>query len=187
MMAGTVFPLTSGREKGYEQRAVDAFLAQARAAFERREGAPVVTSQSIREVAFPLVKEGYSIAHVDGALGRIEDAFASREREAAMRREGARVWVDHAREAAEEILGHVTRPAKQRFARTSPLTYGYRVDEVDIVMDKLAAYLERGHLVTVEQVRAAAFRMQRRGYREEQVDALLDAVVDVMLAVSPTR
>ncbi|GAA2527047.1 hypothetical protein GCM10009860_03480 [Microbacterium mitrae] len=186
-MAASVFPHTTGRDKGYEPRAVDAFLAQARAAFERREGAPIVTSQAIREVAFPLVKDGYSIAHVDGALGRIEDAFAMRERDAAMRREGARVWVDNARESAEEILRHLSRPAKQRFDRTSILTYGYRVDEVDIVMDKLAAFLERGQLITVEQVRAAAFRMQRRGYREEQVDALLDAMVEVMLAVAPTR
>lgn len=186
-MATTVFPITSGREKGYEQRAVDAFLAQARAAFERRDGAPAVTSQAIREVAFPLVKEGYSIPHVDGALGRVEDAFAARERDAAMRREGARVWVDNARQSAQEILLHLSRPAKQRFARASALTYGYRVDEVDIVMDKIAAFLTGGQLVTVEQVRASAFRMQRRGYREEQVDALLDAVVDVMLAVSPTR
>ncbi|WP_354002861.1 DivIVA domain-containing protein [Microbacterium elymi] len=32
-------------------------------------------------------------------------------------------------------------------------------------------------------MRTVAFRMQRRGYREAQVDAVLDAVVDVMLAV----
>ena len=112
---------------------------------------------------------------------------AKRQAVIAMRREGARVWVDNARESAEEILRHLSRPAKQRFDRTSILTYGYRVDEVDIVMDKLAAFLERGQLITVEQVRAAAFRMQRRGYREEQVDALLDAMVEVMLAVAPTR
>jgi len=37
--------------------------------------------------------------------------------------------------------------------------------------------------VTPEQVRAVAFRMQRGGYREAQVDAVLDAVVEVMLAV----
>ena len=36
---------------------------------------------------------------------------------------------------------------------------------------------------SVEQLRSAAFRMQRSGYREEQVDALLDATIDVILAV----
>ncbi|MGL1204229.1 DivIVA domain-containing protein [Vibrio parahaemolyticus] len=35
----------------------------------------------------------------------------------------------------------------------------------------------------MEQVRAVAFRMQRGGYDELQVDAVLDAVVTVQLAV----
>jgi DivIVA domain-containing protein len=61
--------------------------------------------------------------------------------------------------------------------------YGYRVDEVDLVSDKIARFLESGESVTVEQVRSVAFRMQRGGYREVQVDAVLDAVVEVMLAV----
>ena len=74
-------------------------------------------------------------------------------------------------------------PRARRFARTSWLTFGYRIDEVDLISDKLARYFETGDPVTVDQVRAVAFRMQRGGYREEQVDALLDAVVDVMLAV----
>lgn len=186
-MSSTIFPLTSGRAKGYEQRAVDAFLAQTRAAFERRDGAPLVTSQAVRDVGFPIVVGGYSISHVDGALGRIEDAFAIREREAAMRREGARAWVEQARESAQEILTHLARPRGSRFARTTVLGYGYRIDEVDIVMDKLVSFFEQGQLVTVEQVRAVAFRQQRHGYREEQVDELLDAVVEVMLAVTPGR
>ena len=63
------------------------------------------------------------------------------------------------------------------------MAYGYRIDEVDLVARKLIGYFERGEPVTVEQVRQTAFRMQRRGYREAQVDALLDAVVEVMLAV----
>ncbi|MCU1637163.1 MAG: transporter permease, partial [Cryobacterium sp.] len=37
--------------------------------------------------------------------------------------------------------------------------------------------------VTVDDVRTAVFRPERGGYREEQVDAVLDSVVDVMLAV----
>ena len=66
----------------------------------------------------------------------------------------------------------------------SALRYGYRIDEVDLVADKVARYLETGDSVTVEQVRSVAFRMQRGGYREAQVDAVLDAVVEVMLAVA---
>ncbi|MBN9181568.1 MAG: DivIVA domain-containing protein, partial [Microbacterium sp.] len=56
-------------------------------------------------------------------------------------------------------------------------------DEVDLVSDKIAGYLAPGEPVPVEQARSVAFRMQRGGYREAQVDALLDGVVEVMLAV----
>ena len=81
------------------------------------------------------------------------------------------------------MLERLSRTPRERFRRAGFLRFGYRIDEVDIVADKLVGYFERGEAITVEQVRAAAFRMQRRGYDEAQVDALLDAVVDVMLAV----
>jgi DivIVA domain-containing protein len=51
------------------------------------------------------------------------------------------------------------------------------------VADRIARYLESGESLTVEQVRTVAFRMQRGGYDEVQVDAVLDAVIEVMLAV----
>jgi DivIVA domain-containing protein len=92
-------------------------------------------------------------------------------------------WVGHTRELAQEVLDRLSRPPQHRFDRVSALRYGYRVSEVDLVTDKLARYLETGESVTVEQVRSVAFRMQRGGYRETQVDAVLDAVVEVMLAV----
>jgi DivIVA domain-containing protein len=63
------------------------------------------------------------------------------------------------------------------------LTFGYRVDEVDHVARRIVRYLRDGEPLSVEQLRSAAFRMQRNGYREEQVDALLDATIDVILAV----
>ena len=37
--------------------------------------------------------------------------------------------------------------------------------------------------MSVDQVRTAVFRTKKRGYNETQVDLLLDAVIDVMLAV----
>ncbi|TFV81898.1 DivIVA domain-containing protein [Microbacterium sp. dk485] len=176
------FPDATGRQKGYEKRAVDAFLERARAAFESDEP-DALRSTEVRATAFPLVRHGYAIAPVDAALGRIEDAFAAREREWAMNRRGARAWVAESRETAQVVLDRLLRPRGQRFDRVGVLRYGYRVDEVDLVADKIARYLAAGEPVTADQVRAVAFRMQRGGYREDQVDAVLDAVVEVMLAV----
>jgi DivIVA domain-containing protein len=176
-----LFPEATGREKGYEKAPVDEFMARARAAFDAAQ--PELTSDDVRHAAFPLVRHGYSIAAVDAALGRIEDAFAARERESVVTTQGAKEWVGQTRETAQVILDRLSRPRGQRFDRARGLAYGYRIDEVDVVTDKIARYLETGQSVTIEQVRAVAFRMQRRGYREAQVDAVLDAVVEVMLAV----
>jgi len=178
------FPDAPRREPGYDRRAVDEFLARARASFEKTDPeAERIDAAAVRQAAFPLVRGGYSIAAVDGALGRIEDAFAAVERQREVTTLGAETWVERARDQAQEILEHLARPKGRRFARTSWLTFGYRIDEVDLISDKLTRYFETGDPVTVDQVRAVAFRMQRGGYREEQVDAVLDAVVDVMLAV----
>ncbi|GAA3626804.1 hypothetical protein GCM10022200_06480 [Microbacterium awajiense] len=176
------FPTTRGREKGYDKASVDDFLLRARAAFEA--GATEMTAEDVRRVGFRLVRHGYAIAAVDAALGRIEDAFAAKERERALDGSGTHAWVEQTRASAQEILDRLSRPAKQRFDRVGALRYGYRVDEVDLVADKIARYLETGESVTVAQVRSVAFRMERGGYREAQVDAVLDAVVEVMLAVT---
>ncbi|GAA1965218.1 DivIVA domain-containing protein [Microbacterium deminutum] len=180
--ASAAFPEARGRDKGYEKRTVDAFLARARAAFE--DAGDALTAAEVREASFALVRHGYDIAAVDAALGRIEDAFAARERAEVLTTAGAREWVGMTRETAQTVLDRLARPKRQRFDRVSAMRYGYRIDEVDLVSDKIARYLETGESVTVEQVRSVAFRMQRGGYREVQVDAVLDAVVDVMLAVS---
>lgn len=180
---GSAFPLAGRREKGYEPRSVDAFLARARAVFEDGDGAEAITSEAVRTVAFPLVAKGYSVIAVDAALSRIEDAFAAKEREDSIARDGTHAWVESARDSAQVILDRLSRPKGHRFARAGWLRFGYRIDEVDVVADKLRGYFEAGAPVTPDQVRGVAFRMQRRGYREEQVDAVLDAVIDVMLAV----
>ncbi|QKJ19297.1 DivIVA domain-containing protein [Microbacterium hominis] len=175
------FPDARGRAKGYAKEPVDTFLARARAAFEH--GDESLTAADVRSASFPLVRRGYAIEAVDSALGRIEDAFAAREREVAVASGRAHEWVGDTRTMAQTVLDRLTRPKRQRFDRVGMLRYGYRIDEVDLVSDKIARWLEAGEPVTVEQVRAVAFRMQRSGYRETQVDAVLDAVVEVMLAV----
>ncbi|MGW9114049.1 DivIVA domain-containing protein [Microbacterium sp. NPDC055683] len=179
--APTPFPLVTGRQKGYERSAVDAFLAAAREAFE--QGAEHVDAEVVRAAAFPLVRGGYAVMPVDAALARIEDAFAAREREHAIREQGAAAWVDAARRDAQDVLDRLRRPEGERFDRVGLLRFGYARAEVDLVADRIAAYLADGAALTPEQVRQTAFRMARNGYREEQVDAVLDAVVGVMLAV----
>ncbi|MBD3753523.1 MAG: DivIVA domain-containing protein, partial [Micrococcales bacterium] len=89
--ARALFPITRGRVKGYERAAVDSFLSHAREAFES-PGHPSMTSGQIRAAAFPLARRGYEITSVDAALTRIEDAFARRERDAAIARVGTDVW-----------------------------------------------------------------------------------------------
>lgn len=175
------FPLTTGRQRGYHRAAVDSFLDSARAAFE--ESRADFGADDVRAASFPLVRGGYVIADVDAALARVEDAFAQRARERAINSVGVDAWVAQAREDAQQVLDHLSRPRRKRFARTTILTFGYRVDEVDHVGDRIAAFLRDGEPLDVEQVRGAAFRMQRGGYREEQVDALLDATVEVILSV----
>lgn len=175
------FALTTGRERGYHRAAVDTFLASARRAFE--SGGDELSAEDVRIASFPLVKGGYVVADVDAALGRVEDAFAARERERVVRTQGAGAWVDQARADAQVILDHLARPRRHRFARTGVLTFGYRIDEVDHASTRIVRYLRDGDALTAEQLRSAAFRMQRGGYREEQVDALLDATIDVILAV----
>lgn len=202
--ARPAFPQARGREKGYDPRAVDAFLERARRAFEsgptadphpdpdatdpvatdgEADAAPL-TAAEVRATAFPLIRHGYAIGPVDAALGRVEDAFAAREREQALAAEGSAAYVEEVRTEAQVVLDRLTRPRRRRFDRTSALRYGYRIDEVDLVADKLAAFLAEGAPVTADQVRAVAFRMQRGGYRETQVDAVLDAVIEIMLAVA---
>ncbi len=60
---------------------------------------------------------------------------------------------------------------------------GYSPKEVDAFTKRLTDYFQNGKPMSVEQVRTVTFAAKRGGYQETQVDLLLDAVVDVMLAV----
>jgi DivIVA domain-containing protein len=134
-------------------------------------------------MAFSMQKGGYSTSHVDAALERLEDAFASRERDRAFAEAGDAAWYAKARTAAQEILDRLARPVGQRFSRVGLLTTGYDPRDVDAFADRLVAYFQHGKPMSVDQVRTVVFRSKKRGYSETQVDLLLDAVIDVMLAV----
>ena len=55
--------------------------------------------------------------------------------------------------------------------------------QLDAFTDRLVGYFQHGKPMSVDQVRTVVFSGAKRGYNETQVDLLLDAVIDVMLAV----
>lgn len=182
----TTFPRTRKSALGYNIEQVEDFLEDARRAFDEglaQADRALLRAEDIRRTAFVMQKGGYSPRHVDAALERLEDVFALRERESASALLGEDVRLAHARKEAQVILDRLVRPDHHRFLRTGPLTYGYNVEQVDDFARRLIAYFQEGTPLSVDQVRTAVFRAQRRGYNEAQVDLVLDGVIAIMLAV----
>ncbi|MEO6506095.1 MAG: DivIVA domain-containing protein [Terrimesophilobacter sp.] len=180
----TTFPRTRRSRRGYNVEQVEEFLEEARRAYATPPGEPVgVSAESIRHTAFSLRRGGYSPSHVDAALERLEDAFATREREQALLTEGEGAWYAQARQIAQDIVDRVSRPPLHRFARAGILTDGYDRREVDAFANRMLRYFEDKLVMTVDEVRTVAFRPRKHGYREAQVDLLLDSAIRVMQAV----
>ncbi|MCM3657136.1 DivIVA domain-containing protein [Agromyces mediolanus] len=179
------FPRARKPKLGYHTGEVDEFLRVARRAYDGTPapGDQTITAESIRLTAFGMQKRGYSTDHVDAALERLEDAFAAQERRTSALLYGQEAWLREARTTAQVIANRLGRPEHHRFERVNPLVTGYRVEDVDRFADKLTRYFRDGWPISVDDVRTVTFRPQRGGYREAQVDLVLDAVVDVMLAV----
>src|SRR5690606_39562801 len=126
------FPRARKGRLGYDIDEVEDFLEDARRAYTAENpDVSVVTADTIRTTAFSMRKGGYSTTHVDAALERLEDAFASRERSRDIMRVGEEAWYAEARATAQEILDRVVRPKGKRFRRVTVLTVGYSVSDVD--------------------------------------------------------
>lgn len=179
----TTFPRTGKKTPGYAVTQVEEFLASARRAYDEADPSASLTAEQIRSTAFSMAKDGYSPGHVDAALERLEDAFAARERAKVTASVGEQAWLAEAQTEAQVLVTRLRRPAGQRFRRSSFLSIGYNRSDVDRFSARLVKYFESDFPLTVDDVRGAVFRPQRGGYRENQIDAVLDSVVDVMLAV----
>ena len=178
------FPHSRKSKLGYNVDQVEDFLEEARAAYTADRGAQsVVNAASIRQMAFAMQKGGYSTSHVDAALERLEDAFATRERERAFAEVGDAAWYAQARSSAQAILDRLARDPGKRFSRVGPFTNGYSPKDVDAFAVRLVNYFQHGKPMSIDEVRLVAFTASKRGYNEQQVDLLLDNVIDVMLAV----
>ena len=179
----TMFPRAPKAVLGYDVEQVEGFLGEARRAYGADSPEPgEMTAERIRHTAFAMQKGGYETGPVDDALERLEDAFASRERENAVSSSGKADAKAESQASIDEIVARLTRPRGERFARVGILASGYHRADVDAFADRLTRNFQEDVPVSLGEVRSAAFRAQRGGYRETQVDLVLDAVIEVMLA-----
>lgn len=179
----STFPHARRAQPGYDPDEVDDFLADARRAYLGEESARRITASSILRIAFSMRKGGYAASYVDAALARLEDAFATRERERMVGANGDQAWYGNARRVAQEILDRLVRPRGHRFRRVGPFAVGYHPEDVDPFVDQIADFLQTGAPISADEIRESSFRPRRGGYSEAQVDALLDTAVAVVLAV----
>ena len=177
------FPLAERGQLGYQPEEVDAFLERARDTYD--QGADLlspVTALEIRGLAFPLKKRGYSARFVDAAMDRLEEVFYERERRARMAQIGEEAWWAEVGQLLREVRGRLDRPRGKRFRTRGIFASGYRKSQVDAFLDRVSALFAGDDQLTTAEVRGVVFHSQWRGYDEDQVDALLDAVVELLLA-----
>ncbi len=204
----TLFPRVGKKALGYDVAEVEEFLATTRRGYDRVEhphanddagsvvesaladagpsvhdAGVVLRAEEIRHMAFAMHRGGYSPEHVDAALERLEDVFALRERDEVAQAGGESTWMAEAEKTAHVLVARLSRAPGHRFTRTSILATGYKRMDVDRFANKLVKFFDDGRELTVDEVRTAVFRPERGGYREAQVDRVLDSVVDVMLMV----
>lgn len=176
------FPLAARGQLGYRITQVDAFLARARATYDQQADESAVTSSSIRHTAFALQRRGYSARFVDAAMDRLEEVFYERERRARVREVGEDAWWAEIHQLLSEVRGRLLRPRGKRFSRRGIFASGYRCSQVDAFLDRVTSMLAGEDSLSTSEVRSVVFHGQWRGYNEDQVDALLDSVIELMLA-----
>jgi DivIVA domain-containing protein len=179
-----LFPSAGFMRRGYQIGQVEAFFAEARAAYER----PMLDDQAlssldVRRAAFDIKRGGYKIVAVDSALDRLELAFASRAREQFVRAYGQEAWMNRLAESAQALYPRLRRPRGERFRAPVGSRHGYDAREVDALTERLIAFFDKGEPLAPEDLRTAVFRRKgkRGAYDERTVDAFIARAVDILL------
>ena len=173
------FAKTKGRKLGYDPEQVDAFVSMARQQYDHPEG-HLLGAERIRETEFDLVRGGYEVAKVDAALDRIEDALADREIARKRETRGDAAITDQLERITEIVRGRTDRPKNKRFDRAAWPARGYSRKQVDKLCNLIIEHLVNGEALTMAEVRRIVFSAQRGGYAENQVDAFIDRVIQIL-------
>lgn len=178
---------------GYDPAQVDAFLEHAHVLYDSEDAQ--LDQRDIQNVSFDPVKDGYVIAQVDAALGRLERAVVDKQTTWEISREGRIAWKARTEEMRRQIAEHASRVAGQRFKPGEPKQPSYDRKQVDRLIDRVAAkasaWLDAtdpsvdGKAAadpTANSVSNAVFtqRRGRHGYDERQVDYFLGYCVQLL-------
>lgn len=188
--AGRKFMRVEDERWGYDPAEVDDFLDRVDAVLATTardlQSAPGVGSRQVRERVFDRVQGGYDPAPVDARLDELEDELADREREAFISEHGPERWEEHLELMGQTLLGRLNRPHGERFRRPSQRKQlGYSVSDVDVLCDRITEHFRSDEALDPTLVRKAVFRQAQgqRCYEEQQVDAFMDRVVELILAL----
>ena len=177
-----MFPTVGALRRGYRPEQVDRYFSTAHEIYEAGE-LEEMDSEGVRAVAFDVVHGGYQPEAVDAALDRLEAAFLQQRRADVVSRLGREAWMRQVAELATSLYPRLLRPAGARFAPARGR--GYSRDEVDALMDRVAAYFDSGTTLSSGQIRSTLFTSARgtRAYDERSVDRYLARVIEVLLCV----
>lgn len=106
------------RKWGYDPAQVDAFLERAHALYDS-EGMNL-TQHDIQNVSFDLRKNGYVIAQVDAALGRLERAVVDKQTTWEIAQHGRVTWKAKTEKLYHEVQNHAERNERERFKSGAP-------------------------------------------------------------------
>lgn len=181
----TSFPKAKFLSRGYDRHAVDDFFAEARRAYEGGMPAEQFSSEQVRRAVFERRSGGYDMEAVDQAMNRLEAAFVQRDRADHVAVNGEAAWYNQVADRATTLYPRLRRPHGQRFAHPKR-GKGYRMEEVDALLDRLVAYFDGQEQVTADELRSVTFPAARgkKAYDEGVVDAFLSRAIEILLAVS---
>jgi DivIVA domain-containing protein len=166
-------------KRGYEPEQVNEFLAFAREQFAN-PASQLLSAEAVRTTRFKLVSNGYSISTVDAAMEKLEDVFAERELERTIQVVGQIRFTELLTEGQEILLNRVARKRRRKFKGRGFPYRGYNKRQVDKFCSQVATHLNQDEDLSVKQVRLIAFKVQRGGYAEYQVDAFIEKLVEVL-------
>lgn len=173
------FPRVEGRTLGYDPQEVDEFIEKARQAYSD-PATTLVDAARLRSQGFSLVRNGYSVSAVDGAIDRLEDVFVEREFKARVANFGESNMASEIIRLQNLIQGRTERPRGRKFKRVAWPLRGYSVRAVNALCKRVQDHIAGDAPLDIPTVRRAIFVQRRRGYNESQVDAFIDRVLELL-------